>query len=477
VLIAVAFWSDWSFSKKLFALLIFPIALQFIFFLALCLALNHAQSLSERQFQEQQLIAALDRVLLDRGTTFTGMVRRSMFGVVLEGEAKKQLQESIAENIRLVRESPVVDSTILRSISEIEESYKAEKEQDLHELSVLARFQRLAGWGASLKGFHDQILLKLQKNGEEYAADRHKIDLLKAALTGGMLLDLLAALASVYIFNRNLKSSLHALTENSMNVPNDAELPNKLEGSDELCIIDNALHLSHSRLQEAKERRKTVNAMIAHDVRTPLMAIALLSQKLSHELSRTGSPLSGEVKRMERHIQAVHNHVEDLLVVEKLDDGKIDLKLQEVDLKAMLGDVCSSVFDVAQEKEVSIRLDADDCSVIGDRLRLEQVVQNYLSNAIRYSPAGSEIGVRLIASPNEVIVRVTDTGVGIKLNEQSQLFNKFFQAGSTKNEKGFGLGLSICKRLIELHGGEVGVSSRPGHGAVFWFSLPIDEMD
>jgi signal transduction histidine kinase len=473
----VVFWSDWSFSKKLFALLIFPIALQFIFFVALCVALSHAQSLSERQFQEQQLIAALDRVLLDRGTTFTGMVRRSMFGVVLEGEAKRHLQERIAENIKQVRESSAVDSTILKSINEIEASYNAEKEQDLHGLTVLARFQRLATWGASLQGFHDQIVLKLQKNEEKYAADRHKIDLLKAALTAGMLLDLVAALTSAFLFNRNLKASLNALTENSMNVPNDAELPNKLEGSDELCIIDNALHISHNRLQEAKERRQAVNAMIAHDVRTPLMAIALLSQKLSHELSKIGSPLSHEVRRMERHIQSVHNHVEDLLIVEKLDDGKIELKLQEVNLKAMLEDVCASVFDVAQEKDVSIRLDAVDCRIIGDRLRLEQVVQNYLSNAIRYSPAGSEISVRLIEGPEEVIVRVTDTGIGIKLNEQAQLFNKFFQTGSAKNDKGFGLGLSICKRLIELHGGEVGVSSRPGNGAVFWFSLPIDEID
>jgi signal transduction histidine kinase len=473
----VSFWANWSFSKKLFALLLFPIVIQLIFFMALCLALSHAQSLSQRQFQAQQLISALDRVLLDRGTTFTGMVRRSMFNVVLDGKAKTQLQQRIAANIEQVRQSPSVDSTILKSMDEIEASYIAEKEQNLSKLSVLERFQRLADWGASLQGFHDQIAHKLQENQEEYAADRRKIDILERILIGGMLLDLIAAFASLFIFNRNLRAALNALTENSLRVPDDNELPNKLHGSDELCIIDNALHISHERLQEAKHRRQAVNAMIAHDVRTPIMAISMLTHKVFNELSAGGNPLSQDIKRMERHIQSVHNHVEDLLIVEKLDAGKMELKLTEVNLQELLESVCSSFSEAAREKNLSISLDTVSFSVIADRLRLEQVVQNYLSNAIRYSPTGGEINVRLVPSPDEVIVRVVDLGPGIKQSDQLLLFNKFFQASSANNEKGFGLGLSICKKLIELHGGEVGVSSRPGKGSTFWFSLPIDEID
>ncbi len=229
--------------------------------------------------------------------------------------------------------------------------------------------------------------------------------------------------------------------------------------------------------QRANHAKDLFLATLSHELRTPLNTILTAAQFFKGAAAEDAAMkrASGAIER------AVLNQtklIDDLLDVSRIVSGKLLLDLQAVDL-AMVVRVASDVArPSAEAKGITLRADVDDSigAIYGDPARLEQVVSNLLTNAIKFTPRGGDVVVRLEKSDGKARITVTDTGIGIAPDIMPHLFERFVQADSsmTRTHGGLGLGLAIVRHLVAVHGGEVHAESAgPGGGSTFVVTLPL----
>jgi signal transduction histidine kinase len=240
----------------------------------------------------------------------------------------------------------------------------------------------------------------------------------------------------------------------------------------------------HNREQELRRQAEEANRMkdeflatLSHELRTPLNAMLGWAQVL--RLGKLDSAASARaLETIERNARAQAQLIADLLDVSRIITGKLRLEVQPVELRRIIEAALDSVRPGADAKGIilDVSLDPLTSPVIGDADRLQQVVWNLLSNAIKFTPAGGAVQVRLEQKGGSAEVRVVDTGLGIRPDFLPYVFDRFRQAESTitRSHGGLGLGLSIVRHLVELHGGAVAVHSEgEGKGATFIVRLPV----
>jgi PAS domain S-box-containing protein len=218
-------------------------------------------------------------------------------------------------------------------------------------------------------------------------------------------------------------------------------------------------------------------SIVSHELRTPLTAIrGALGLLHGGALGEIG-PIALEVVELARsNCERLVRLVSDILDIEKIEAGRMELKLMAVEPAALLARTLEGLRSWAADSQISLRLELGDARRwSADEDRTVQVLTNLVSNAIKFSPTGAEVLVQAAAAADGAArVEVIDQGGGIPLDKQHLLFGKFQQIDSTDRRKqgGTGLGLAITKAIVEMHGGKIGVSSTPGQGSCFWFELP-----
>jgi PAS domain S-box-containing protein len=229
--------------------------------------------------------------------------------------------------------------------------------------------------------------------------------------------------------------------------------------------------------REVERMKDEFISLISHELRTPLTSIngyvALL-------LEGEAGPLAEEQREfltiVRKNADRLMGLVNELLDLSRIEAGKVELNRARLDLGPLIRDVASSLRLQIEAKGQQLELDlADDLpSVWADPDRVTQILTNLVSNAHKYTPAGGSIFVRARGQDGRVRVEVRDTGIGLAPDEQAQLFTRFFRARNkaTREVGGTGLGLAITRSLIELHGGEISVTSAPGQGSTFCCTLP-----
>ncbi|OGQ63174.1 MAG: hypothetical protein A2W73_08760 [Deltaproteobacteria bacterium RIFCSPLOWO2_12_55_13] len=231
-------------------------------------------------------------------------------------------------------------------------------------------------------------------------------------------------------------------------------------------------------LEEANKAQADFAAMIAHDLRSPLTAVmsaaAFLQDGLVGPINEEQWKWLAKIEAQSRNLVGLVNNFLDL---SKLEAGHIDLVKEETDLKGLIQNSLDNYLILAGEKKISLRSHADTGidRIQADPRRLEQVFANLLSNALKFTSESGTIEVGMSQEgASEVKVWVKDNGVGISADEIGGLFEKYRQttSGKTAEQKGTGLGLVICKMIVEAHGGKIWVESEEGKGSTFTFTLP-----
>jgi len=234
-------------------------------------------------------------------------------------------------------------------------------------------------------------------------------------------------------------------------------------------------------LENALEREREYSvlqhqfvSLVSHEFRTPLTIIDSSAQRLlrhkadmgSDELIERCDKIRGAVDRMIRLIEMV-------LYSSSLDEGQITFSPESTDLKALIAVACDHQKDASPDHEIRIDIDELPPLVSVDRKLVNQVFQNLLSNAAKYAPDSTLIEVKGWMERDNAMVSVTDHGVGIPIDEQQALFQRFFRASNSKGIAGTGLGLNVCKQFLEMHGGTIAFESVEGKGTTFTVTLPI----
>jgi signal transduction histidine kinase len=250
-------------------------------------------------------------------------------------------------------------------------------------------------------------------------------------------------------------------------------------GATELEAAQRALASEHLRLTDALSRaesalamRDEVLAIVAHDLRSPLNAVQTSAAFLMDvELGESERRRLLDVIR--RAASSMNRLIEDLLDVSRMESGAFTVELQWLDVATLTTEVCEQFRPEATEggRTLEAMIEGDIPPVPADRDRLSQVLENLIGNALRFTPAGGSVTVRVTRQgPNAIACSVSDTGVGIPPEELPHLFERFWQARRYRRG-GAGLGLAIARGVVEAHGSALAVESEPGRGSTFSFVL------
>ena len=250
-------------------------------------------------------------------------------------------------------------------------------------------------------------------------------------------------------------------------------------------------------LAEANRRMEECIGIATHELKTPMtssrLAVALASQRVhdlvdeiatrddvsSAELVDRLAPLQDLLTQAEESLERCSQLVVDLLDVSRIRTGRFELHLAPCDLATVVREAVKEQRQIAPARTIRLRLpDRSAVPVVADAKRITQVVTNYLTNALRYSPVDRpvEVGVQLRRDWVRVVVR--DEGLGLTPTEQRRIWERFHRIARTQvagddTGAGLGLGLYLCKTIVEQHDGRLGVRSTPGKGSTFWFALPV----
>lgn len=235
---------------------------------------------------------------------------------------------------------------------------------------------------------------------------------------------------------------------------------------------------ANEELRRADQLKSEFLATLSHELRTPLNAILGWVHVLRTSGSADPQELQMGLDVIERNARAQTQMIQDLLDVSRIVSGKVVLDLQELRLEGVVEAAMQSLLPAAQTRNIRLTsaFSSIEGIVMGDRDRLQQVFWNLLSNAIKFTPKGGRVHVTLGRKASHVEIVVTDTGQGIRADFLPHVFERFRQAdgSTTRKHGGLGLGLSIVKQLVELHGGEVqAFSPGEGKGATFVVNLPV----
>jgi PAS domain S-box-containing protein len=243
-----------------------------------------------------------------------------------------------------------------------------------------------------------------------------------------------------------------------------------------LSVINQELDLRNREVERANRLKSEFLASMSHELRTPLHSIIgfseLLAEQESGELNPKQSRQLDHILRGARHLLSLIN---DILDLSKIEAGRMELHQESFLAQPAIGEVLTTIEPMAMPKGIRIANEVDrDLMVWADRLRFKQILYNLLTNAVKFTPQNGKVAISSSGDEESTEITVSDTGVGIPLEEQRAIFNEFHQAATTTKgvREGTGLGLAITRRLVEKHGGEIWVDSQPDQGSRFTFSLP-----
>jgi two-component system OmpR family sensor kinase/two-component system sensor histidine kinase BaeS len=242
----------------------------------------------------------------------------------------------------------------------------------------------------------------------------------------------------------------------------------------ELAIAFNTMAEDLSR---AEELRQNLTADVAHELRTPL---SVIRGKLEGVLDGVYPATPEHLEPVLEETGLLTHLVEDLRLLTLAETGQLMLEKRFLDIGDLLRDVQVNFGPQASDRGVTLTLDLPSRlpAISADWRRINQVLANLLTNALRHTPQGGQVTLSAYESVDSIVVKVADTGLGISREDLPYIFERFWRGEKSRSRAGggSGLGLAIAKQLVEMHGGEINVSSTPGSGSTFWFTLPITQV-
>ena len=235
-----------------------------------------------------------------------------------------------------------------------------------------------------------------------------------------------------------------------------------------ICAVIRSLQVARARADAAKKARESLMELVIHDLRNPLTAIRVAAESLEMDaqlesMRRRTSVITRAAARMEKLVR-------DLFEATQAERGDLRLALQQEDAQSIVQEILDANAPIARERGISLEseLPADSIALACDRGQLLRVLANLIGNAIRFTPDGGRITVRVQADDRLARFSVADTGMGIAPGDLHLVFEQHWKGGGS----GAGLGLFIARTVVRAHGGEIGVQSTLHQGTVFWFTIP-----
>ncbi|MGE3974548.1 MAG: sensor histidine kinase [Bdellovibrionales bacterium] len=282
------------------------------------------------------------------------------------------------------------------------------------------------------------------------------------------------------IREREVKSTIETTLLHHERLQTDKNLAEERTITDTV-VLSNSVKLSeevveHTKTKASLTTRDEFLAIVSHDLRNPIGAVSSCMEMLLDEASerKIDKETISWLELAKRNADSSLRLISDILDMERIAEGKLELEIKSCDVTKLMKETVDNFVHAAAAKNVLLRFtpvtitEAIDC----DHDRLAQVLSNLISNALKFTPEGGKIILKIERTGADITISVRDTGIGIPKDKKEQIFERFTQLGS-KDRRGLGLGLHISKMLVEAHGGKLWVDSKLGEGSVFSFKLPV----
>lgn len=348
----------------------------------------------------------------------------------------------------------------------------------------------------SLKVFGDKFtpefnamlldMTRLAEKEEKLVADTHpeqralRVGIM-AVLPIGIVANVIFAVIFARFFLKTITAPLGVLVDNTQKFKANRELNMPIKGADELVKLDESFHDMANTVREMQKMKQAFVAMISHDLRTPLANLQTYLNLITEGVFGNVHPqiLSGAQKQ-ENNVGRLIRLINDLLTLEKMESGNLQMSCKIIYLENVIEKSIDAVDEYAKKNKIELVFNETNAEVNADPDRVIQVLINLLSNAIKFSPENAKVEIKTIEAEDFIEVQVVDHGRGVPQAYKELIFEKYKQVKADDDTKkgGTGLGLPICKMIIEQLGGKIGVRSEDGKGSTFWFTLPaISDSD
>jgi two-component system, sensor histidine kinase and response regulator len=248
------------------------------------------------------------------------------------------------------------------------------------------------------------------------------------------------------------------------------------EQSRALNEMQNALLEEIEFRKEAERKKDEFISIASHELKTPLTSIKGYIQLLERSIDKGDIPtVKNRLYKVQDHIEKLNILVADLLDISKIESGKLKFNKKYFAIDPLL----DNIIEVMQQSHPDFKIVKTESvceNVFGDEMRIEQVIVNFITNAIKYSPGTHEIQIFSRLCDGEIYIAVKDFGIGMSKEHQQKVFGKFYRVEETSERfQGLGIGLFICQQIIQRHKGTIGVKSAAGKGSEFYFYLPLNQ--
>ena len=447
---------------------------------------------------EQDSLAEIQRSLQARAV----LLKSPVIEVFESTEAARLVESGLQERLRVLSQELDTRFTVIRLDGIVvadSEEHPAKMDNHGNRPEVLAaasgeygastRFSRTVG----LRMMY--LALPVRSNGQLVGYVRtslplsvidERISQLRAIIAVAAGSAALAALLLGLVFARRFSAPLTSMTSVAQAMAHgDYDQRLSITRSDEIGKLAGALNQMAesardrmSELHRLEQIRRDFVANVSHELKTPIAAVRGLVETIIDDQEITD-------ENRERFLDKIHNQsmrlsaiVTDLLTLSRLESGNEVLETISLDLSEVVRSTVTSLGQAAEERNirVEILLPEGPVRLLGDEDALSQVTSNLLDNALKYSPRGAEVWIRLRQENGKAVIEVQDQGVGIEPRDRDRIFERFYRVDKARSRElgGTGLGLSIVKHIVLAHGGEVDVESSPGAGSTFRVFLPVE---
>jgi len=235
------------------------------------------------------------------------------------------------------------------------------------------------------------------------------------------------------------------------------------------------LHEITERKQD-EMRKNDFIGMVSHELKTPLTSLKAIVQVANMKLRNNGDQfLSGAMVKADAQIKRMSAMINGFLNISRLESGKIMIDKTGFDLKLLIEEIIEEMQLTVSSHQIELLDCAGPLEIHADRDKINSVVSNLISNAIKYSPDADNVKISCLSRPEEICISVTDTGIGIKASDSVKIFDRYYrvESNSTRTISGFGIGLYLSAEIVHRHGGRIWVESEFGQGSTFYFNLPV----
>lgn len=479
---------DLSITQKGLVLVAVPLLFELLFVAVLVVLLRQADADVEREIRAKTIA---QHVSLLTKRYFAALTDVGVYNLTRSKEVKRRYDRDalLVKKQFLVIKDLVEDDPV--KLAELEQ---IEKEVDILHLEMhklkgkefgavpgMAISNELVSWAQTSKALTrltnriDQFVEPELEEAKRGAVRRlHDRSSIEGVIWIGIAINVLIALFAARYFGRSISSRLSVLTDNTYRFAKAQPLNPPLEGKDEIAHLDGVFHDVVDHLARVDRQKKEFLAVVSHDLRSPLMSVqgtlTLMTNGILGELSDKAKM---RLEDAEADVGRLINLINDLLDTELLESGEFDLHLEDVSVSRLIDRSLKSVESLAEKAQIQLDSQATETNIHADEDRLVQVLVNLLSNAIKFSNAGTSISITTAAIDGKVEIRIKDSGRGIPPALQKEIFERYKQVelADSREKGGSGLGLFICKKIIDAHQGEIGVESTEGAGSSFWIRI------